>query len=113
MLRSDQKTRRVAAHAVGTGGDFPHVRRSSVWLACCTTTTCCLTLLIGAGGGLIGLIIGIAKGVTLPRERSNSPTENLAIGFLQCVGLGIMFGVMGLFIGAGIGFLLDNVPGMF
>ena len=109
MMDSYPKSR-VAVRVERTEGDFPHVRRPSVWLACCTTTSCCLVFLLGAGGGLIGLVTGIVKGSTLHR-RTDSMISDIALSFCRIVLLALALGIQGVLIGAAIGFVLDKVFG--
>lgn len=110
MMDSYAKSR-AAVRVERTEGDFPHVRRPSVWLACCTTTSCCLVFLLGAGGGLIGLVTGIVKGSTLHR-RTDSMIADIALSFCRIVLLALALGVQGLLVGAAIGFVLDKILGL-
>ncbi len=111
MMNSHAKSR-VKVRVERTEGDFPHVRRPSVWLACCTTTTCCLTFVLGAGGGLIGLITGVVKGINLHR-RTDSMIADIAVSFGRVVLLALALGVQGVLFGAAIGFVIDKMLGVF
>jgi len=108
-MRGSQEESPATVRVERTEGDFPHVRRPSVWLACCTTTSCCLTFLVGAGGGLVGVIMGFVKGATASRRSTYSTGRNFAVGFGQSVGWALLYGILGLFAGAAIGFGLDNL----
>jgi hypothetical protein len=94
------------ARAVATEGDFPHVRRRGVRLACCTCTTCSFTLLFGGIGALAGGIKGIFGFLDLA-----SPPEWTAVSILGRILLFIAyllwFGFLGLLAGAAIGFGID------
>lgn len=111
MMNSHAKSR-VVVRVERTDGDFPHVRRPSVWLACCTTTSCCLVVLLCAGGGLIGLVIGIVRGSIACRRGTDNMAAGIAICFCQIVLFALAFGVQGVLIGAAIGFVLDKMFGM-
>lgn len=110
-MKDSHAESRVAVRVERTEGDFPHVRRPGVWLACCTTTSCCLVFLLGAGGGLIGLVTGIVKGTMLHRT-TDSMISDIALSFCRVVLLALALGIQGVLIGAAIGFVLDKMLGM-
>ena len=96
---------------VPTDGDFPHARRRAVKLACCTTT-CCFTIIGGAGGLLVGSIVGIVRflqGVEGDVRTERGPFAAMLLGTGRFITFLLWYGVVGLLIGAGIGFVVDFV----
>ena len=95
-----------------TEGDFPHARRRTVRLACCSCTSCCFTFLLAGVGGLAGITIGIAKAC---RSKSSirNPMGAIVIELLRFLVYIVVYSVAGLLIGAGFGFGLDTIVGVF
>lgn len=95
-----------------TEGDFPHVRKNDVILACGCSTCCCFTLLGGAIGGVAGLTTGIVQFV-----RSDTKPRGIAAAALVGAGKFLVYvvvsGLAGLCIGAGLGFVADQLLGTF
>jgi hypothetical protein len=92
-----------------TRGDFPHVRRREVQVACCTTTTCCLTLLVGGVGLVAGLIAGSVAAINArPVVRDDQLTATL-LGIAKVLVIVAGYALGGLLVGAAIGFGLDSV----
>jgi hypothetical protein len=105
-----------------TEGDFPHVRRRSVKLACCTTTCCCIVLIGAAVGGLGGFITGIVKAVRINRlDREHYDAEELEATRLRRLARGTFrilvfagaFAVVGVLMGIAAGFLVDKILGVY
>jgi hypothetical protein len=92
-----------------TQGDFPHVGRRSVRLACCCCTSCCFTFLLGGAGGIAGLITGLVKGVgvTPPASETRSNAASVGLGFVRIVLYMLAYGIAGILIGAAVGFGID------
>jgi len=92
-----------------TRGDFPHVRRRGVRLACCTTTTCCLTLLVGGAGVVAGLIAGTVAAINARPVVRDSQLSATLLGITKVLLIVGGYALGGLLAGAAIGFGLDNL----
>jgi hypothetical protein len=106
MALEDRSAGRRTLVVEPTAGDFPHARRRGVRLACCTCTTCCFTLLLGGIGGIAGLVKGIAS-VNQYALRIENPVAEVVVNSLWYLGVVVAYVLVGVLIGAGIGFAID------